>query len=92
VIFYTRRDKTGVIRQLVAEGWEISTEDRVQLPPYITEHIGRFGVYATDVLLLRFMRNTPKSAVEGSKPLSQCLRPRNRRGVEGAPAVHYQCG
>jgi hypothetical protein len=44
---------TEVIRQLISEGWEISAADIAQLSPYITEHIARFGVYATDVLRLR---------------------------------------
>ena len=31
----------------------MSAEDIAQLSPYITEHIARFGMYATDVLQLR---------------------------------------
>ncbi|MDX3102063.1 hypothetical protein [Nonomuraea angiospora] len=34
-------------------GWEISAEDVAQLSPYLTAHISRFGLYATDVLRLR---------------------------------------
>jgi hypothetical protein len=36
----------------VAEGWDVSAEDIAQLSPYITEHIARFGMYATDVFRL----------------------------------------
>jgi hypothetical protein len=43
-------------RQRIAEGWEIAAEDIAQLSPYITEHIARFGVYATDAL-----RHRPKA-------------------------------
>lgn len=43
----------GMMRQLLAEGWEISAADVAQLSPYLTGHISRFGVYATDVLRLR---------------------------------------
>ncbi|MDL4813167.1 Tn3 family transposase [Actinomadura opuntiae] len=53
VIFHTALDMTEIIRQLIAEGWEISAEDIAQLSPYLTEHIARFGLYATDVLQLR---------------------------------------
>ncbi|MDP4505104.1 transposase [Nonomuraea sp. G32] len=53
VIFHTALDMMEVMRQLLAEGWEISAEDVAQLSPYLTAHISRFGVYATDVLRLR---------------------------------------
>lgn len=53
VIFHTALDMTEVIRQLITEGWDVNAEDIAQLSPYITEHIARFGVYATDVLRLR---------------------------------------
>ena len=39
-----------VIRQLVAEGWQVTAEDLAQLSPYLTSHILRFGAYATDEL------------------------------------------
>ena len=45
VIFHTALDMMDVLRQLAA--------DIAQLSPYITEHISRFGMYATDVLKLR---------------------------------------
>jgi TnpA family transposase len=53
VIFHTALDMMEVMRQLLAEGWEISAEDVAQLSPYLTAHISRFGLYATDVLRLR---------------------------------------
>lgn len=48
VIFHTVVDMTTVIRDLIAEGWEITAEDLAVLSPYLTAHIQRFGVYATD--------------------------------------------
>ncbi|MBE1582752.1 Tn3 family transposase [Nonomuraea angiospora] len=53
VIFHTALDMMEVMRRLLAEGWEISAEDVAQLSPYLTAHISRFGLYATDVLRLR---------------------------------------
>jgi hypothetical protein len=40
------------IRELVAEGWEITLEDLAVLSPYLTARIQRFGVYATDEVAL----------------------------------------
>ncbi|MEU4539852.1 hypothetical protein AB0G15_33905 [Streptosporangium sp. NPDC023825] len=48
-----------VLRQPLAEGWQpeqgqdITAADITQLSPYLTAHISRFGLYATDVLRLR---------------------------------------
>jgi TnpA family transposase len=59
VIFHTALDMMDVIRQMVADGWEITTGvgitavEIAQLSPYLTEHLSRFGVYATDALKLR---------------------------------------
>jgi hypothetical protein len=59
VIFHTALDMMDVLRQLAAEGWQsedgesITAADIAQLSPYITDHISRFGMYATDVLKLR---------------------------------------
>ncbi len=59
VIFHTALDMTDVLRQLLAEGWQheqgqdITAADIAQLSPYLTAHISRFGLYATDVLRLR---------------------------------------
>jgi hypothetical protein len=48
VIFHTTLDMMAVLRQLAAEGWEISPADLAVLSPYQTMRINRFGVYATD--------------------------------------------
>ncbi|MGP3937347.1 Tn3 family transposase [Nonomuraea sp. KM88] len=53
MIFHTALDMMEVMRQLLAEGWEIGAEDVAQLSPYLTAHISRSGLYATDVLRLR---------------------------------------
>ncbi|MEU7864049.1 Tn3 family transposase [Nonomuraea sp. NPDC049141] len=53
MVIVTALDMMEVMRRLLAEGWEISAEDVAQLSPYLTAHIGRFGLYATDVLRLR---------------------------------------
>jgi hypothetical protein len=50
IVFHTAIDMMEVIRQLVAEGWQVTAEDRAQLSPYLTSHILRFGAYATDEL------------------------------------------
>jgi TnpA family transposase len=52
VIFHTTLDMMAVIRDLVAEGWQISAEDLAVLSPYLTARIQRFGVYATDEIAL----------------------------------------
>ena len=52
VIFHTVVDMTTVIRELIAEGWQITAEDLAVLSPYLTAHIQRFGVYATDEVAL----------------------------------------
>lgn len=52
-IFHTALDMTDIIRDLVAEGWDITAAQLAQLSPYITEHINRFGVFATDSLRTR---------------------------------------
>ncbi|MGH3605972.1 MAG: transposase [Pseudonocardiaceae bacterium] len=52
VIFHAAVDMMVVIRALIVEGWTITAEDLAQLSPYLTEHIRRFGAYATDELHL----------------------------------------
>ncbi|GAA0631808.1 hypothetical protein GCM10010174_60960 [Kutzneria viridogrisea] len=52
VIFHTTLDMMGVIRELIAEGWEIAPEDLAVLSSYLTARIQRFGVYATDEITL----------------------------------------
>ncbi|MEV6597948.1 hypothetical protein AB0M36_13870 [Actinoplanes sp. NPDC051346] len=41
-----------VIRELIAEGWQITGEDLAVLSPHLTANIQRFGVYATDEVAL----------------------------------------
>jgi TnpA family transposase len=50
VVFHTAVDMMSVIRELIAEGWQVSVEDLAQLSPYLVSHIRRFGAYATDEL------------------------------------------
>ena len=52
MIFHTVVDMTAVIRDLIAGGWTITAEDLAVLSPYLTAHIQRFGVYATDEVIL----------------------------------------
>jgi len=52
VIFHTALDMTAVLRELAAEGWDLSTAALGSLSPYITEPIKRFGEYATDGLTI----------------------------------------
>jgi hypothetical protein len=48
IVFHIAIDMMEVIRQLVAERWQVTAE--AQLSPYLTSHILRFGAYATDEL------------------------------------------
>jgi TnpA family transposase len=50
VIFHTALDMTTVLRELAAEGWDLTPAALGSLSPYITEPIKRFGEYATDGL------------------------------------------
>ena len=52
VIFHTTLDMMTVIRELIAEGWQITPADLAVLSPYATAPIQRFGVYATDEIAL----------------------------------------
>jgi hypothetical protein len=46
VIFHTTLDLMNVVRELQAEGWQITGEDLAAMSPYLTDHIMRFGTYA----------------------------------------------
>jgi hypothetical protein len=81
VIFHTALNMTEVIRRLITEGWEISAEDIAQLSPYITEHITRFGVYATDVLRLRPQAFDPELADVDFDALAEAAK-RNRPQID----------
>lgn len=45
VILHNVYDMTAVLRDLIAEGFEVRPEDIATLSPYITSHIKRFGEY-----------------------------------------------
>jgi hypothetical protein len=47
------------IRELVAEGWEITLADLAVLSPTWPARIQRFGVYATDEVALPPSHSTP---------------------------------
>ncbi|WP_157968721.1 Tn3 family transposase [Streptomyces geranii] len=47
---HTTLDLVEVIRELWAEGWQITGEDLAAISPYLTDHIMRFGSYATTEL------------------------------------------
>jgi hypothetical protein len=64
IVFHTALDMMEVIRQLVAEGWQVTAEDLAQLSPYMTSHILRFGAYATDGVV-----TMPTRALEFGYPL-----------------------
>ncbi|MFJ6686742.1 Tn3 family transposase [Streptomyces werraensis] len=42
-----------VVRELQAEGWQITGEDLAAISPYLTDHIMRFGTYTTTELTVR---------------------------------------
>lgn len=52
VIFHTALDMTAVLRELAAEGWNLTPAAVGSLSPYITEPIKCFGEYATDGLTI----------------------------------------
>ncbi len=49
-MFHTAIDMMEVVRQLVAEGWQVTAEDPAQLWPCLTSHIVRFRACAADEL------------------------------------------
>ncbi|MEU9056436.1 Tn3 family transposase [Streptomyces sp. NPDC048384] len=53
VIFHTTLDLMNIVRELQAEGWQITGEDLAAISPYLTDHIMRFGTYATTELTVR---------------------------------------
>ena len=50
VIFHTTLDMMAAVRQLIAEGWTVASEDLAAMSPFITERIKRFGEYSLDDL------------------------------------------
>ncbi len=68
VIFHTALDMTTVLRQLAAEGWEITPAAVAALSPYIRERVKRFGEYATDGLIdPPAPRSPPRDGRPGSR-------------------------
>ncbi|MFD7106015.1 Tn3 family transposase [Streptomyces celluloflavus] len=53
VIFHTTLDLMEAVRVLQAEGRQITGEDLAAISPYLTDHIMRFGSYATTELTVR---------------------------------------
>lgn len=49
VILYNVEKMTHVIKELQAEGWEITPEVLARLSPYRTGHINRYGDYTVDM-------------------------------------------
>lgn len=43
VIFHTTVDMMTVIRELIAEGWQITPEDLAVLSPYVTARVSASG-------------------------------------------------
>lgn len=52
VIFHTALDMTAVLRELAADGWNLTPAALGSLSPYLTEPIKRFGEYAIDGLTI----------------------------------------
>lgn len=53
VIFHTTLDLMDVVRELQAEGWQITGENLAAINPYLTDHTMRFGTYTTTELTVR---------------------------------------
>jgi TnpA family transposase len=91
VVFHTAVDMMAVIRALIAEGWTVTAEDLAQLSPYLTEHIRRFGAYATDEPTFHPMRSTPRWPMSTStlcpRPRSRALSCSDRRSISGTPLI-----
>ncbi|WP_247204873.1 transposase [Streptomyces sp. AgN23] len=53
VIFHTGPGPHEHRAELQAEGWQFTGEDLTAISPYLTDHIMRFGTYATTELTVR---------------------------------------
>ncbi|WP_020123596.1 Tn3 family transposase [Streptomyces canus] len=53
VIFHNALDIAEIVRKLQEEGYVIGPEDLAHIPPYLTEHIRRFGEYSTHELCIQ---------------------------------------
>jgi TnpA family transposase len=47
VVFHNTLDMMDVIRQLQAQGHQVTAADLAEIAPYLTEHLTRFGEYST---------------------------------------------
>nr|WP_240778030.1 transposase [Nonomuraea basaltis] len=77
VVFHNALDISDIVRQLVAEGWQITADQLGQIAPYLRAHISRFGAYATDEL-----RHRP----DPFDPLLTTLQESRRPGTRASPA------
>jgi TnpA family transposase len=50
VMLQTVADQTQAVRQLIEEGYPVRAEDLERLSPYATQHLKRFGQYASDFI------------------------------------------
>lgn len=53
VVFHNTLDISDIVRQLVAEGRQLTSGRLSQTAPFLRAHISRFGAYATDDLRRR---------------------------------------
>ncbi|MEV8527168.1 Tn3 family transposase [Streptomyces sp. NPDC052000] len=76
MIFHNALDIAEIIRQLLAEGWEIDPEDLAHISPYLTEHIKRSGEYSTHELGIQPEAYETKLDVDFTQLRDQGPRPR----------------
>lgn len=50
IIFSTTVDMTDALRQMAAQGWELSPDDIAALSPHRRDNVLRFGDYDTTTL------------------------------------------
>lgn len=72
VILHNVYDMTAVLRDLIAEGFEVRPQDIATLSPYLTNHIKRFGEYTlSEQALLDFTHvaswKLPAAAAPGAE-------------------------
>ncbi|MDP9954210.1 MULTISPECIES: Tn3 family transposase [Streptomyces] len=61
---FEQEDIAEIVQQVLGEGWEIDPEDLAHIPPYLTEHIHRFGEYCTHELGIQPDAYDPKLDVD----------------------------
>ncbi|MFJ9025379.1 Tn3 family transposase [Streptomyces sp. NPDC102259] len=82
-----RADIAEIVRQLLAEGWEIEPEDLAQISPYLTEHINRFGEYSTHELGIQPEAYEAKLDVDFTPLREQDVLKRGSAGSTGSSAL-----